>query len=62
MHYGDRRPEWYMRPPFALTYFGVAVLLSLTTVWWIGLAMVGLLVLFYLIAAYAPWLFFFGGG
>jgi hypothetical protein len=24
--------------------------------------MVGLLVLFYLIAAYAPWLFFFGGG
>lgn len=41
---------------------GVAVPLSLTTVWWVGLAMVGVLVLFYLIAAYAPWLFYLGGG
>jgi hypothetical protein len=51
-----------MRPPFAITYLGVAVVLSLTTVWWIGLAMVALLALFYLIAAYAPWLFSLGGG
>jgi hypothetical protein len=50
-----------MRPPFLIAYFGLALVLTLATVWWVGLMLVGLLILFYLIAAYAPWMFFFDG-
>jgi hypothetical protein len=51
-----------MRPLFAVVYFGMALAFSLATVWWVGPALVGLLVLLYLIMYYAPWLFFFGDG
>ena len=60
--YGREGPEWYMRAPFAIAYLGLALLLSIMTVWWVGLALIGLLVLLYLILAYAPWMFFFDGG
>ena len=59
---GATKVEWYMRAPFAIASLGLALLLSIMTVWWGGLALIGLLVLLYLILAYAPWMFFFDGG
>ena len=57
---GDRPPARppRLRPPFIVAIAIVALGLSLV-VWWMGIALIGFGVLFYLLTTYAPWLWFF---
>jgi hypothetical protein len=46
---GSERPDWHMRRPFLIAFLVTAGALSLVR-WWAGPALIGLLVLRYVVA------------